>query len=262
MRNLEGQGAIVTGGGTGIGRAAAVQLAAEGARVLVAGRRSGPLAETVAEIERAGGSALARPADLGDAGQAAELGRFALERLGRVDLVVHNAGLSSRVRNVRWVGIAEWEQILAVNLTGVFALTQALLPHMLERGSGTIITVSSIAALKPGLLGGAPYGAAKAAVRNLMGNLLSTLRNRGIRATTILPAEVDTPILENRPLVPGAAERATMLRPEDVARAILFCATLPGRAVIEEIIIAPTFQRDQAADLHAAERLGAPEGGS
>jgi NADP-dependent 3-hydroxy acid dehydrogenase YdfG len=94
-----------------------------------------------------------------------------------------------------------------------------------------------------------------------MGNLLGTLRNRGIRATTILPAEVDTPILENRPLVPGAAERATMMQPEDVARAILFCATLPPRAVVEEIIIAPTFQRDLTADLGAAEKLGGPDGG-
>src|SRR5262245_66136207 len=105
MRDLEGQVAIVTGGGTGIGRAAARELAAAGARVLVAGRRPGPLADTVADIERSGGSALTRPADLADPRQAAELARFALERLGRVDLVVHNAGVSSRVRNIRWVEI-------------------------------------------------------------------------------------------------------------------------------------------------------------
>jgi NADP-dependent 3-hydroxy acid dehydrogenase YdfG len=150
--------------------------------------------------------------------------------------------------------------VLAVNLTGVYALTQAVLPGMIERGGGTIVTVSSLAALKPGLIGGAPYGAAKAGVLNLMGHVHTVLREKGIRATTIMPAEVDTPILDKRPLPPDAAARATMMQPEDVARAIMLCVTLPPRTVIETIVMSPTILRDQSADLRVARDIGAPPG--
>ena len=258
MGKLDGQVAIVTGAGSGIGRATAVMLAAEGATVVAAGRRPAPLEAVVAEIARAGGRADARTADVGSPAEAAALARWTLERHGRVDILVNNAGVSSRVRNVQWVGLEEWERVFAVNMTGVYALTQAVLPDMIARGGGTIVTVSSTAALRPGLLGGAPYGAAKAAVRNLMGHVHTVLRDKGIRATTILPAEVDTPILDNRPLVPDARARATMMQPEDVAAAILLCVTLPARTVVEEIVISPTIPRDLSADLAVARDLGGP----
>jgi len=240
MKALDGQVAIVTGAGTGIGRATALMLAAEGARVVVAGRRKPPLDEAVSEIEGAGGAAVAHQADLARTADAAELGRWTLERFGRVDVLINNAGHSSRVRNVQWVDEREWESVMAVNLTGVYKLTQAVLPAMIAQGRGTIVTVSSMAALRPGLNGGAPYGAAKTAVRNLMGHVHAVLRDKGIRATTVVPAEVDTPILGNRPLPPDAAARATMMQADDVARAILLCVTLPDRTVIEEIVMSPT----------------------
>ena len=142
MKGLEGQVAIVTGGGTGIGRSTALMLAAEGARVVIAGRRKPPLDEVVAEVEKAGGVCAARVADLGKAADAVELARWTIERFGRVDVLVNNAGHSSKARNVRYVDVEEWEQVVAVNLTGVYALTQAVLPGMIERGGGTIITVS------------------------------------------------------------------------------------------------------------------------
>src|SRR4030095_14766365 len=127
------------------------------------------------------------------------------------------------------------------------------------RGGGPTITVVSMAAVKPGLIGGAPYGAAKAAARNLMGHVHNVLRNKGIRATTILPAEVDTPILDKRPLVPDAQARATMMQAEDVARAIVLCATLPPRTVIEEIVMSPTILRDQNPDIAVARDIGGPD---
>jgi NADP-dependent 3-hydroxy acid dehydrogenase YdfG len=255
---LDGQVAIVTGAGSGIGRATASMLAAEGASVVITGRRQAPLDALVAEIARAGGRVDARTADVGKPEEAAALARWTIERHGRVDILVNNAGSSSRVRNIRWVGLEEWERVFAVNVTGVYALTQAVLPDMITRGGGTIVTVSSAAALRPGLLGGAPYSAAKAAVRNLMGHVHAVLRDKGIRATTIVPAEVDTPILENRPLVPDARARATMMQPEDVAAAILLCVTLPPRTVVEEIVLSPTLARDLGADLAAARDLGGP----
>jgi NADP-dependent 3-hydroxy acid dehydrogenase YdfG len=255
---LDGQVAIVTGAGSGIGRAAALMLAAEGATVVAVGRRPAPLDALVAEIARRGGRADTLAADVGDPDQAGRLARAAVERHGRVDILVNNAGSSSRVRNIRWVGRDEWERVFAVNMTGVYLLTQAVLPGMIERGGGTIVTVSSAAAFRPGLLGGAPYGAAKAAARNLMGHVHTVLRDKGIRATTILPAEVDTPILDNRPLVPDARARATMMQPEDVAAAILLCVTMPARTVVEEIILSPTVTRDLSADLAVARDLGGP----
>jgi NADP-dependent 3-hydroxy acid dehydrogenase YdfG len=258
MRALDGQVAIVTGGGTGIGRETALMLAAEGARVVIAGRRREPLDAVVKEIEAAKGVAAARAGDIEHGTGAVDLAEWTLGAFGQVDVLVNNAGHSSRARSIRWVSREEWESVLAVNLTAVYELTQAVLPGMIERGRGTIVTVSSFAALRPGLIGGAPYGAAKAAVRNLMGHVHNTLRNKGIRATTIMPAEVDTPILDKRPYPPDARARATMMLPEDVARAILLCVTLPPRTVIEEMVMSPTIMRDQSKDIEVAARLGEP----
>jgi NADP-dependent 3-hydroxy acid dehydrogenase YdfG len=88
------------------------------------------------------------------------------------------------------------------------------------------------------------------------------LRDKGIRATTVMPAEVDTPILDNRPLPPDAKARATMMLPEDVAQAILLCVTLPARTVVEEMVLSPTRTRDQSRDIEVARDLGAPPGAS
>lgn len=228
--------------------------------MVVAGRREAPLEAVAAEIARAGGRAAARVCDVAKPAEARGLAGWTIAQYGRVDVLVNNAGHSSKRRNVRWIEQEEWDSVLAVNLTGVYALTQAVLPDMIARGGGTIITVSSLAALKPGLIGGAPYGAAKAGVRNLMGHVHTVLREKGIRATTIMPAEVDTPILDNRPLPPDAQARATMMLPEDVARAIMLCVTLPARTVIEEIVMSPTILRDQSADIRTARDLGAPPG--
>jgi NADP-dependent 3-hydroxy acid dehydrogenase YdfG len=257
MGVLDGQVAIMTGGGTGIGRSAALMLAAEGALVVVSGRRKAPIEAVAGEITAAGGRAATRVCDVARPAEARALAEWTVAQHGRVDVLVNNAGHSSKARNVRWVPQDEWDAVVNVNLTGVYALTQAVLPSMIARGRGTIITVSSLAALKPGLIGGAPYGAAKAGVRNLMGHVHTVLREKGIRATTIMPAEVDTPILDNRPLVPDDTARATMMQAEDVARAILLCVTLPARTVIEEIVMSPTILRDQSADLRTARDLGA-----
>ncbi len=257
-KRLDGKLALVTGGGTGIGRCTALGLAAEGAQVVVAGRRKAPLDAVVAEIEAAGGRAVARACDLEQTAEARALGRWTLATFGRCDVLVNNAGHSSHARSIRWVPEDQWQSVLAVNLTGVYALTQSVVGAMLERGEGTIITVSSFAAIRPGLTGGAPYGAAKAAVKNLMEHINAELRGTGVRATTIIPAEVDTPILDKRPGPPDAAARATMMMPEDVAAAILLCATMPARTCVEEIVLTPTKDRDRSAEVAQARTAGAP----
>ena len=260
MGKLDGKVVIVTGAGSGIGQAAARMFAEEGAQVVVAGRRLDPLVETVGAIEAAGGTAVARQADVEDEAEVRGLALWTLERFGRVDILVNNAGHSSRVKSVRWVDSETWDGVVRVNVTGPYLLIQEVLPGMLERGEGTIITVTSMAAVNPSGLGGAAYGAAKAGALNLMKNINLELRGRGIRACAIVPAEVDTPILNRRPMVPTAEQRATMMKPEDVASAILFCAVMPQRTLVEEIYMGPTVKRDVREELLAAAREGAPEG--
>jgi NADP-dependent 3-hydroxy acid dehydrogenase YdfG len=257
---LQGQVALVTGGGSGIGRATALMLAAEGARVVVMGRRLEPLQAVAEEIRSAGGQAWARQADLQEREQLLALVRWIGTEVGPVGILVNNAGLTSRVRNIRWIEPDDWESAMSVNLTAVYVLIQAVLPGMLEAGGGTIVTVSSLAAVRPNLLGGAPYGAAKAAVTNLMGFVHGTFRNNNIRSTTILPGEVNTPIMDTRVRPPSADERAAMVAPEDVARAILLACTLPQGTTIEQLVISPTRARDQGPDIEISRWLGAPDG--
>ncbi|HAD58856.1 MAG TPA: 3-oxoacyl-ACP reductase [Planctomycetaceae bacterium] len=258
MSVLDGQVAIVTGAGTGIGRAAAKLLAAEGAQVVVVGRRPDPLSAVVDEIKAAGGSALAQPADLMDGAACSAVAAAVLEKCGRIDILVNNAGFSSKVRSVRYVQPDEWQAVFKINTEAVYRLTQACLPGMLERKSGTIITTTSMAALKPGVLGGSPYSAAKAAALNFSNGLNAELRADGIRATAIIPAEVNTPILDGRPAPPDDDARSIMMQPEDVGRCILLAATLPQRTVVEEIVVSPTIPRDMSAEMEVAKNAGAP----
>lgn len=255
MSTLNGKIAVITGAGTGIGRSAALKFAAEGATVVLVGRRKQPLEDTAAEIVKAGGSATVHSADLENGDEAAEVISSALEKHGRVDILINNAGHSSRVRSIKYVGPEEWDSVFKVNVEGVYRITQAAVNDMLKRGEGTVVTVSSMAALTPGLLGGAPYSAAKAASFNLMRGINAELRAQGIRACTIIPAEVDTPILAGRPLPPDQAARSTMMGADDVADAILFCAAMPQRTLVEQMVLMPTTPRDMSADMQAASEI-------
>src|SRR5438128_335957 len=178
MGSLEGKVVLVTGGGSGIGRATALMLAAEGARVALAGRRKEPLAQVVAEIEREKGTAVVKTCDLTKAREARELGAWVVKTFGGLDILINNAGQSSHARSIRWIGQDEWDAVLGVNTTGVYALTQSVLPSMLERGAGTVVTVASMAALRPGGFSGVAYGVAKAGARAMMQALHTELRNR------------------------------------------------------------------------------------
>jgi len=259
MGLIDGKIALVTGAGTGIGRESALLLAREGATVVLTGRRVAPLEEVAAEIKKQGGKAINQTLDIGSRDAILEAVSWVGDNVGATDILVNNAGSASKVLNARFLSEEEWNSTVNVNLTAVFNLTQAVLPGMIAKGEGTIITVSSLAALNPNLLGGAAYGAAKAGVKNFMTFLHNTYRNQGIRATTILPGETNTPIMDNRARPPLERERAVMLDPHDVARAVLLCASLQKGAMIPELHICPTFMRDTSADIETARWVGAPD---
>lgn len=259
MNKLTGQVVVVTGAGSGMGKHAARLLAGEGAKVVLVGRSPAALAEVAAGIAESGGAAHARPCDIARPDDVTALIAWVEAELGGVDVLINNAGSNCAVMNPMYLPEEQLQAVLETNLIAVFRLVRLVLPAMVERGSGTILTVSSLAAVNPGLLGGAAYGAAKAGVRNFMTFLHNTFRADGVRAITVLPGEADTPILENRPRPPAAAERVHMLQPEDVAEAILLAVTLPARACAQEIVVCPTRQRDTAGDVALSREIGAPE---
>jgi NAD(P)-dependent dehydrogenase (short-subunit alcohol dehydrogenase family) len=250
--SLDGQVAVVTGAGSGIGRATAVALAREGARVAVVGRRKEPLEETLAALAADPDASLAVPADVTDADAGEQVVQEVLHRYGRVDLLVNNAGLNVARRDLAALSVADWHAVLQVNLTGTFLMTHAVLPVMREQGSGTIVNVSSIAGLRARGFTGPAYNAAKAGVNSLTESLNLAERRNGIRACAVCPGEVETPILDKRPTPPTAEARALMLQPEDVAASIVFVATLPPRATVELLSIYPTVHRDMTDELPRA----------
>ena len=255
MGSLEGKIAIITGAGSGIGRSTALAFAREGADMVIVGRRKGPLEEVSLEVEKAGHKAVVHSVDLEDGDAAAAVTDVAIANFGRVDILVNNAGHGSKGRSMLHVGKKEFQSVHKINVEAVFRLTQTAVRDMVKRGDGTVITVSSIAALTPGPLGGTAYSSAKAASYNMMRGLYSDLRNRGIRACTILPGEVNTPIMDNRPLPPSQDARETMMHPDDIAAAILLCAAMPKRTQVHEVVLLPTQPRDAAEELKVASEM-------
>jgi NADP-dependent 3-hydroxy acid dehydrogenase YdfG len=171
------------------------------------------------------------------------VGTETVRSLGGVDILVNSAGLNNPKRNFRNVSLDTWDQIVAVNLSGMFYCCHAVLPGMRERKDGLVINISSWAGRYASTLTGPGYNSTKHAVVALTESINLAECANGIRATSILPGEVATPILEKRPVPPPPEERARMLQAEDLGRAILFVATLPTRACVNELIISPTWNR-------------------
>jgi NAD(P)-dependent dehydrogenase (short-subunit alcohol dehydrogenase family) len=231
---LKDKVAWITGGGSGIGLAGAQALKDAGATVIISGRSEKTLAHPGLEaiaLDVADQQAVARAAD--------EI----IKRHRRIDILVNSAGINHPKRRFRDVSIDGWDQIVAINLSGTFYCCRAVLPGMRSRKDGLIINVASWFGRYWNTLGGPGYNATKHAVVSLTETLNVEECANGIRATCILPGEVATPILEKRPVPPPPHERARMLQAEDLGRTILFLATLPERACVNELVISPTWNR-------------------
>lgn len=238
---LANKTALVTGGGTGIGAACALALAREGCRVAISGRREGPLRQTAASFS---GELpiLTHAADVGDRDDIERLFEWANGELGRIDILVHSAGVNVRKRSMEELSPDDWDLLMRVNATGAYNCMRAVLPQMRERRDGLIVLISSIAGLRASLLGGVAYTASKFAMSALGLTLARELTEIGIRITNVYPGEVETPILAERPVPVSAEHRARILQPEDVADAVVMIAKLPPRANVSEIVIKPTTQ--------------------
>ena len=231
---LAGKVALVTGAGRGIGRAVALALAAEGAAVALAARTRADLAAVAAGIRDAGGRALAVPADVTQDPEVDALVEQVTAELGRLDILVTAAGTAA-FGPFADSKVAAWEAMLAVNLRAVMTCCRAVLPAMLRQGSGTILTIASIAA-KRALPGSAVYTATKAGVVGFSRVLAEELRAHGVRVGVLVPGAVDTPLWDALGSTPP---RELMLRPEDVARAAVLMASLPPHASLEELTLLP-----------------------
>jgi NADP-dependent 3-hydroxy acid dehydrogenase YdfG len=231
---LQGQVAIVTGAGRGIGHAVATALAREGATVVLAARTRQQLASIAAAIRESGGAALAIPTDVTqDAGVEAMVEQ-AIAELGRLDILVTAAGLAS-FGPVVGTKPDDWDGMLAVNLRAVMVTCRAVLPMMIRQRRGTIINIASVAAQRP-IPGAAVYTATKAGVIGFSRVLAEELRAEGVRVGVLVPGAVDTPLWDT---IPNSPDRSRMLRPEDVARAAVLMASLPPGASLEELTLLP-----------------------
>ncbi len=238
--SLQGKTAVVTGGATGIGRAIAHALARAGARVTIGGRRADKLREAAAGLSEAQISG--RVCDVASRTSVNEFVQWALDELGQIDILVNAAGANIKNRTIAEMRPEQWDELLAVNATGAYNCTAAVLPGMRERKSGLIINISSISGLRASKLGGVGYCASKFAMAGLGTAVSLEEAANGIRVTNIFPGEVDTPILDERPTPVTAEHRARILQPEDVAAAVLMIAELPPRAHVPELVIKPALQ--------------------
>jgi NADP-dependent 3-hydroxy acid dehydrogenase YdfG len=241
MAKLDGKVAFITGGGSGIGLAVAQLFLQEGAIAAIAGRSLDKLEKSARALparERLSCHAL----DVADAGRVKEVVDLLIRRHGRIDVLVNNAGTNLKERLTRQLTPETWDLLIRTNLDGAFYCTAAVLPQMLQRRDGVIVNVSSIAGKRASPLGGAAYSASKFGMTALGLCLAAEEKDSGIRVSNIYPGEVDTPILEVRPQPVTDEHRARILKPDDVAAAVLFVAALPPHVSVPELVIKPTSQ--------------------
>ena len=240
---LAGKVAWITGAGSGIGQAGALALADDGALAVLSGRRADALEATAKAIAAAGGRAEVAPLDVTDAAATKRVAGGVLARHGRVDILVNSAGLNLPKRHWDVVDAEAWDTVLGIDLDGAFYATRAVLDAMRARQDGLVINVSSWAGRYDSYLTGPAYNAAKHGLVAMTAHLNMAEGKNGIRACVLCPGEVNTPILDKRPVPVPPEIRARMLQPKDMGETIRFLARLPPHVCISELVIAPTGNR-------------------
>ncbi len=244
--SLAGKVAWITGGGSGIGLAGAVELAKAGARVVISGRAAAKLETAVAQAEAQGaprGAITAIALDVADKGAVLRVASEIQSSLKRVDILVNSAGINFPKRFWKETDGETFEKVVAVNLNGATFCTLAVLKGMQARREGTVINVASFAGWHFSYLTGPAYTASKAGMMALTHSFNIEECVIGLRATALCPGEVSTPILKQRPIEPSAADKARMVQEADMGRTIRFIAEMPPHVCINELVISPVWNR-------------------
>jgi NADP-dependent 3-hydroxy acid dehydrogenase YdfG len=250
MAEMDGTVALVTGASSGIGEATARALAERGAAVAIVARRADRLEALAGEIEAAGGKALQIEADVTDRSRAEAAVRRTVEELGRLDVVVNNAGVML-LGPILDAPVEEWEQMIQVNLLGLLYVSKAALPHLLEaaqdeRGVADLVNISSVAG-RVARSGSGVYNATKHGVGAFSESLRQEVTGRHVRVSLIEPGAVDTELTShNREEIAQQIKArfgdTEILRSEDIADAISYVVTRPAHVAINEVLIRPTEQ--------------------
>ncbi len=232
--------ALVTGAGSGVGRAVAEALAAAGFQVGLVGRNEKTLRETIVAAVAHGAKMIALPADVSNPLQVQALFESLQEHgVLSLDVLVNCAGTNTAQRDLEHLTVEAYQNIINVNLNGAFYCVRAALPLMRAHGGGTIVNIVSDAGLKANAKAGAAYVASKFGLTGLTESINAEERENNIRACAIFPGDINTGLLDKRPSPPPVAARQTMLQPEDIAACVMLAINLPARAVVEKLVVRP-----------------------
>jgi len=230
---LHDQVAIVTGASRGIGAAISRRLARMGALVLLAARDRERLRMLASQIQEAGGKAVAVPLDLTRAEEIASLGQYVRQTYQRCDILVNNAGISKIGVPLHALEPSEWDALMATNLRAPYLMMRALAPLMMERGSGHIVNISSLAGHNP-LRNGAAYSASKWGLNGLTYSAAEELRDYGVRVSVIAPGSVNTSFGGHEP-----ANASARIQPEDIADIVALLVEQKPQSFISEVLVRP-----------------------
>ena len=233
-KDLNGQVAVVTGAGRGIGAAIATKLASLGATVVLCGRTIKTLQETASRISKAGGRPEVIASDVSDLKSVDALASTVEQKLGRIDILVNNAGVGGFAAPLHEMTPETWEKILNTNLRGVFYCIRNLAPIMIRGGGGHIVNISSLAGKNP-LPNGAAYAASKWGLNGLSYSVAEELRGQNIRVSVVCPGSVDTELSPHT-----GKDSKKMLQPDDVAHVVAMLVTHAPQSFASEVLLRPT----------------------
>lgn len=240
LQELDDKVIWVTGATSGIGEAAAILLSQGGATVIASGRRADRLDALADQLIEPFHLA---PLDVADEEAVNECAQQIIETYGRIDVLVHSAGLNITERSWDQISPSGWNEVIQVDLNGAFYCNHAVLGTMREQGDGLIINISSWAGRFVSRVSGGAYSAAKHGLNAMTESINQENCQHGIRATALCPGEVATEILDRRPIPVSAEDRARMVQSEDVAELIGFIVRTPAHVCLNEITISPTWNR-------------------